>query len=140
MQLQALLGPETKAPPGCGGVEIAGITADSRQVQAGWLFVAIPGSKADGARFVPKAIAKGAAAVLVKDGTQVEGFQIHLGGTLSGGDATGSGFGRKVRGLKTTAEDLPDYVERVLRRFSAARQGDESFAAWTLRASDEELS
>ncbi|HEX4831383.1 MAG TPA: nitrite/sulfite reductase [Trebonia sp.] len=75
-----------------------------------------------------------------KDGGQVEGFQVHLGGALSGGDATGSGFGRKVRGLKTTAEDLPDYVERVLRRFSAARQDGESFAAWTLRATDEELS
>ncbi len=71
MQLQALLGPETTAPPGCGGVEIAGITADSRQVQTGWLFAAIAGSKADGARFVPEAIAKGAAAILLKGGTQV---------------------------------------------------------------------
>ncbi len=74
------------------------------------------------------------------DGQQVEGFQVHLGGTLSGGDGAGSGFGRKVRGLKTTAEELPDYVERVLRRFDAAREPGESFAAWTTRASDEELS
>jgi sulfite reductase (ferredoxin) len=73
-------------------------------------------------------------------GNQVEGFQIHLGGTLTGGDAAGSGFGRKVRGLKTTAAELPDYVERVLRRYDAARDAGESFAAWTLRASDEELS
>jgi sulfite reductase (ferredoxin) len=74
------------------------------------------------------------------DGQQVEGFQVHLGGSLSGGDGSGSGFGRKVRGLKTTAEELPDYVERVLRRFDAAREPGESFAAWTGRASDEELS
>jgi sulfite reductase (ferredoxin) len=74
------------------------------------------------------------------DGQQVEGFQVHLGGSLSGGDGSGSGFGRKVRGLKTTAEELPDYVERVLRRFDAAREPGESFAAWTARASDEELS
>jgi sulfite reductase (ferredoxin) len=73
-------------------------------------------------------------------GNQVEGFQIHLGGTLTGGDATGSGFGRKVRGLKATADELPDYVERVLRRYDAARSAGETFAAWTLRASDEELS
>jgi sulfite reductase (ferredoxin) len=73
-------------------------------------------------------------------GTQVEGFQIHLGGTLTGGDAAGSGFGRKVRGLKTTAADLPDYVERVLRRYDAAREVGETFAQWTLRATDEELS
>ena len=71
MQLQALLGPETTAPPGCGGVEIAGITADSRQVRAGWLFAAIAGNKADGVGFVPEAVAKGAAAILVKDGTRV---------------------------------------------------------------------
>jgi sulfite reductase (ferredoxin) len=74
------------------------------------------------------------------DGNQVEGFQIHLGGSLSGGDAEASGFGRKVRGLKTTAADLPDYVERVLRRFEAGRGKDETFAAWTLRATEEELS
>ena len=74
------------------------------------------------------------------DGEQVEGFQVHLGGSLGGGDGSGSGFGRKVRGLKTTAEELPDYVERVLRRFDAAREPGESFAAWTIRASDEELS
>jgi sulfite reductase (ferredoxin) len=74
------------------------------------------------------------------DGRQVEGFQIHLGGTLGGGDGSGSGFGRKVRGLKTTAEDLPDYVERLLRRFQANREPGEAFSTWTDRASDEELS
>jgi len=73
------------------------------------------------------------------DGTQVEGFQVHLGGSLAGGDGTGSGFGRKLRGLKTTAEDLPGYVERVLRRFSAAREPGESFASWSARASEEDL-
>ena len=73
------------------------------------------------------------------DGTQVEGFQIHLGGTLSGGDGSGSGFGRKVRGLKTTADELPDYLERVLRRFAESRKPDEAFAAWAARAADEDL-
>jgi sulfite reductase (ferredoxin) len=73
------------------------------------------------------------------DGTQVEGFQVHLGGSLNGGDGTGSGFGRKLRGLKTTADELPDYVERVLRRFLAAREPGESFAAWTTRAGEEDL-
>jgi sulfite reductase (ferredoxin) len=73
------------------------------------------------------------------DGTQVEGFQVHLGGSLNGGDGSDSGFGRKVRGLKTTAEELPDYVERVLRRFEGGRVDGESFAAWAVRASEEEL-
>ena len=74
------------------------------------------------------------------DGQQVEGFQIHLGGSLAGGDGSASGFGRKVRGLKTTAEDLPDYVERVLSRFAASKEPGETFAEWTGRASAEELS
>jgi sulfite reductase (ferredoxin) len=73
------------------------------------------------------------------DGRQVEGFQIHLGGGLNGGDGSGSGFGRKVRGLKTTAEQLPDYVERVLRRFEADRRPDESFAAWVARADETDI-
>ena len=77
--------------------------------------------------------------VTAPDGTQVEGFQIHLGGALGGGDGSGSGFGRKLRGLKTTAADLPDYVERVLRRFAEAREPGESFAAWAARASEEDL-
>jgi len=74
------------------------------------------------------------------DGQQADGFQIHLGGSLNGGDGTSSGFGRKVRGLKTTAEQLPDYVERILRRFDAARRPGETFAAWAARASEEEVS
>ncbi len=70
------------------------------------------------------------------DGRQVEGFQVHLGGAL-GLDA---GFGRKVRGLKITADELPDYVERVLRRFAADREDGESFAHWAGRASEADLS
>jgi UDP-N-acetylmuramoyl-L-alanyl-D-glutamate--2,6-diaminopimelate ligase len=71
MKLQCLLGPEMTASLPSGETEIAGITADSRQVQRGWLFAAIPGAKADGARFVPEAIARGAVAVLVGRGTQI---------------------------------------------------------------------
>ncbi|MGO9220554.1 MAG: nitrite/sulfite reductase [Streptosporangiaceae bacterium] len=77
--------------------------------------------------------------VMGPDGQQTEGFQIHLGGTLAGGDGESSGFGRKVRGLKTTAEDLPDYLERVLRRFQEGRGADETFAAWASRASEEDF-
>ncbi|MET9796094.1 nitrite/sulfite reductase [Nocardiopsis alba] len=73
--------------------------------------------------------------VLNERGEQVEGFQIHLGG----GMGLTQSFGRKIRGLKTTAEDLPDYVERVLRRFQEQRKDDESFAAWAARADDSDL-
>lgn len=46
-------------------VDIAAMTADSRQVAPGTLFAALPGSNVDGARFIPAALAAGAAAVLV---------------------------------------------------------------------------
>jgi sulfite reductase (ferredoxin) len=74
------------------------------------------------------------------DGTQQAGFQISLGGSLTGGDGSGSGFGRKIRGLKTTSEDLPDYLERVLRRFEQGRHSGETFATWAARASEEDVS
>jgi sulfite reductase (ferredoxin) len=64
-----------------------------------------------------------------------EGFQVHLGGSLG----AEPGFGRKQRGLKVTADELPDYVERVLRRYAADRATGESFAAWARRAPDEAL-
>src|ERR1700680_2356275 len=43
---------------------IVDISEDSREVAPGWLFVAIPGTAKDGARFVPDAVVRGAAAVL----------------------------------------------------------------------------
>jgi UDP-N-acetylmuramoyl-L-alanyl-D-glutamate--2,6-diaminopimelate ligase len=48
-----------------GNVWIQGLTADSRLVEPGWLFAALPGSKADGGSFVPDALAAGAAAILM---------------------------------------------------------------------------
>ncbi|WP_429930471.1 UDP-N-acetylmuramoyl-L-alanyl-D-glutamate--2,6-diaminopimelate ligase [Agrobacterium vitis] len=47
-----------------GDVEITGLTADSRKVEPGMLFVALQGVKADGAGFVADAVVRGAAAVL----------------------------------------------------------------------------
>ena len=47
--------------------EISGVTADSRKVRPGFLFVALPGSKADGRSFIPAALDAGAAAVLAPD-------------------------------------------------------------------------
>ena len=70
------------------------------------------------------------------DGQQVEGFQVHLGGALG----LDPGFGRKIRGLKVTSADLPEYVERVVRRFAADREPGERFATWAVRAEEEALS
>ncbi len=45
-------------------VDIRGLTADSRTVQPGYLFAALPGARTDGSRFIADAIARGAVAVL----------------------------------------------------------------------------
>ena len=44
--------------------EITGVTADSRKVQPGFLFAALPGSQADGGAYASQAVKAGAAAVV----------------------------------------------------------------------------
>ena len=61
-----------------------------------------------------------------------EGFQIHLGGSLGDDPA----FGRKLRGLKVTSAGLTDYVERILRNYTADRTDGELFATWVRRADE----
>jgi UDP-N-acetylmuramoyl-L-alanyl-D-glutamate--2,6-diaminopimelate ligase len=67
MKLEALLpslpGAQCRGPL---NREIAGLACDSRQVRPGWLFVAIPGNKLDGAAFVEDAVARGAVAVVAQ--------------------------------------------------------------------------
>ncbi|HOB49398.1 MAG TPA: nitrite/sulfite reductase [Mycobacterium sp.] len=65
----------------------------------------------------------------------VEGFQVHLGGSLG----LDSGFGRKLRQHKVTSVELGDYIERVVRNFVAQRNDGERFAEWAVRADEEAL-
>ena len=55
---------EVSLPPGSEGLSITGLTADSREVGPGVLFAALPGTRVDGRRFIPDAVAAGAAAIL----------------------------------------------------------------------------
>lgn len=50
--------------PQLAGITISGVTADSRRVEKGFLFVAVPGVKADGAGFIADAIQRGAGALV----------------------------------------------------------------------------
>lgn len=68
-------------------------------------------------------------------GGSVEGFQVHLGGSL-GQD---SGFGRKLRQHKVTSNELSDYIERVARNFLKYRGEGERFAQWAMRADEDDL-
>lgn len=57
----------------CPALDITGIALDSRQVQAGDLFIAIQGAEMDGAAFIPQAIDAGAVAILIEKGRVIEG-------------------------------------------------------------------
>ena len=63
MKLSTLAGETFSNDP-----EIAGLTADSRAVRRGFLFAALPGAIADGAKFIPQAEENGAAAILARPG------------------------------------------------------------------------
>jgi UDP-N-acetylmuramoyl-L-alanyl-D-glutamate--2,6-diaminopimelate ligase len=64
-RLASLFSDDPGLTPEQGNVWIQGLTFDSRAVGPGMLFAALPGTKIDGAKFVPQAIAAGAAAILV---------------------------------------------------------------------------
>jgi len=51
-------------------LDVAGITADSREVVPGDVFAALPGSHADGRAFIADAVARGAVAILAPQGTE----------------------------------------------------------------------
>ncbi len=64
-----------------------------------------------------------------------EGYQVHLGGGLG----LTSGLGKTLRGLRVPSSELPDYIERVTRRFDEQRLEGEQFAQWVHRAAEEDL-
>ena len=70
--------------------------------------------------------------VLDDDGEQVEGFQVHLGGSLG----LTNGFGKKLRAHKITSVGLDDYITTVVENFLTDREDGETFAAWTVRAEE----
>ncbi|MBT6031367.1 MAG: UDP-N-acetylmuramoyl-L-alanyl-D-glutamate--2,6-diaminopimelate ligase [Kordiimonadaceae bacterium] len=57
-------------------VDICGITADSRQVKPGFMFVALPGLKYNGADFINDAVAAGAVAILCLPAAKIDNNEI----------------------------------------------------------------
>ena len=66
MKLTELIGQEGEFDARHAALEVTGIASDSRKVQPGGLFVAVPGNKANGLSFVPQALAAGAVAVMAE--------------------------------------------------------------------------
>jgi UDP-N-acetylmuramoyl-L-alanyl-D-glutamate--2,6-diaminopimelate ligase len=66
MKLRDLLSEDARCEARFDTLAIAGLSADSRAVAPGFLFVAVPGTKADGLAFVAQAVAAGAVAVMAE--------------------------------------------------------------------------
>jgi sulfite reductase (ferredoxin) len=64
---------------------------------------------------------------------------VHLGGGLASHTRAEAALGRTVRGLKVIAADLPDYVERLVRRYLADREEGQTFAEWANSTDEEAL-
>ena len=60
-----VLRPAVSIPSEMDDVKISGISADSRQLKQGYMFVAIPGTEFDGRQFINDAVVKGASALLM---------------------------------------------------------------------------
>ena len=71
--------------------------------------------------------------LVTHEGSQVEGFQVHLGGATG----LGANFGRKLRAHKVASAGLGDYVVAVVSHYLADRTGpEEPFADWVARADE----
>ena len=66
MKLKTLIGQDGQVDARFAALDVTGITADSRKVTPGSLFVAVPGTKADGLAYVPQALAAGAAVIMAE--------------------------------------------------------------------------
>ncbi|MHA1165347.1 MAG: UDP-N-acetylmuramoyl-L-alanyl-D-glutamate--2,6-diaminopimelate ligase [Alphaproteobacteria bacterium] len=77
MKLGELAGAGHALSDAASQIEITGLTADSREVMPGVLFAALPGTLADGAKYIPQAIEKGASAILLPEASPAaEGLEL----------------------------------------------------------------
>ena len=58
------------------GMDIKGITCDSRQVKPGYIFAALPGTNVDGRAYIADAIIRGAIAVISLPGQEGVGIPV----------------------------------------------------------------
>ena len=134
----------------CTGIEFCKLAIVETKQRADWLYreleerlpdfdepiqINVNGCPNSCARFQVADIGLMGSLITLPNGNKADGFQVHLGGHLGEEHR----FGRKVKGLKVPAQDLADYLERLLRRFLATKQEGEPFHRWAQRASEEWL-
>jgi len=66
---------------------------------------------------------------------KLEGFNVHIGGHLGEPHA----FGRKIKGLRLRADELPSFAERLLRVYGAQRNGHSRFGEWVSTLDDKRV-
>jgi sulfite reductase beta subunit-like hemoprotein len=71
------------------------------------------------------------------DGQEVEFFDVYLGGGLGDHASGGARFNKRVK--RITAEEVPAAINRAIENYRSKKQGDESFADFCARHSEEEL-
>ena len=72
-------------------IEISSVTADSRKVTPGSLFIAVKGFTADGHRYIGKAVEAGAAAVIYEDATMAAQYVPDIRPADAGSGKSGNG-------------------------------------------------
>jgi UDP-N-acetylmuramoyl-tripeptide--D-alanyl-D-alanine ligase len=110
-------------------VEVRSVSTDSSDVPPGSLFIALPGARTDGHRFVDAAFAAGAAGAIVKDDHASPGPAVHVGSTadalirLAADERlrmTAAVVGITGANGKTSTKDLAAAVVRTRRRAHAS--------------------
>jgi UDP-N-acetylmuramoyl-L-alanyl-D-glutamate--2,6-diaminopimelate ligase len=101
---QLLAGVEVTALRGDVEVEVSAVTADSRLVTPGALFVAIRGLQQDGSKFIQSAAGKGASAIVTERSPQAE-----AAGSTTAASETGGGGSSRGEGVAVPATvETPD--------------------------------
>jgi UDP-N-acetylmuramoyl-L-alanyl-D-glutamate--2,6-diaminopimelate ligase len=145
MKLSELAGATGAALEGNGEVEIGGIQYDSRRIERGDLFVAVPGIRADGHAFIQDALAAGAAAIAVEGDVAVPAgvHVVRLPSTRRGlAELAAAFYGRPSRQLllagvtgtdgKTTTTHMAEHVLQA----SGVLAGAMSTVAYTISGAE----
>ena len=134
----------------CTGIEFCKLAIGETKGRAQWLYqelerrlpdfdeeirIHVNGCPNSCARFQVADIGLMSALQVRPDGTKSDAFLVHLGG----GMGEGAEFGRNVKGVKIYAEDAADYVEALVRRYRAGRNGHRDFGAFVHELSDDDL-
>ena len=91
-------------------VEVTGLASDSRKVQPGYLFAALPGTETDGCRFIADAVSRGAVAILASPEVSLTGV---LGADDVDGDLVTWTYVWTVDGVVVQGQTVPERLLEI---------------------------